>query len=231
MPRPTKFELVDKIYRNALAALVFAVARQKVCHEPFSEHVKEAARNFMEAYESGQAVYKDNQWLVDRTFDEAITALVDAAVGQNVPSGPYSEHVYDAARIVAESYEDAVAVHSYRLTDLDEYEAERERRREIGLTIDPAAAEKIRWGADVSDPYDMLDPEKFHENCYGNVSLARNPGGLWVYCGDLPEATDELLWPRKQRTPEAEALLAKLELLAANNWEGFEHDSDASDRS
>jgi hypothetical protein len=201
MPRPTKFELVDKIYKNALTALVFAVSRQKVRREPFNDPVKEAAWNFMEAYQSGQAIYKDNQWLVDRNFDDAIAALVDAAVGQNVPRGPYSEHIYDAARIVAESYQDAMAVHSYRLTDLEEYEAERERRREIGLTIDPATAEKIRWHADVNDPYAMLDPAKHHENCYGGELFARNPGGEWVWRGDLPNATDEVLWPTKQPTP------------------------------
>jgi hypothetical protein len=134
MPRPTKIELVDKMYRNALAALVFAVAEQKMPRERYSQPIKAAAWNLVKAYQSRQAVYKDNQWVVDNNFDDTITALVDAAVGQNVPRGPYSEHVYDAARNLVEGYQAGRAVQNYcRLTNLKEYEAERERRREIGL--------------------------------------------------------------------------------------------------
>jgi hypothetical protein len=199
MPRPTKFELADKMYKNALTALGLAVVGQRMPREPYSKPIKDAAWNLVEAYRSGQAVYKHNQWLVDKNFDDAITALVDAAVDQNVPRGPYSEHVYDAARNVVESYKDAEAVDSYRLTDLEEYKAERERRREIGLTIDPATAETMFWYADMIDPYDILDPKKYNENCCGRVRAARNPGGQWVAFEDLPEATCEALWKRDGR--------------------------------
>jgi hypothetical protein len=100
MPRPTKRELVEKLYKNALTELVFAVVGQKLPREPYSEPIKDAAWNLVEAFQAGQAVHKDDYQFVDKNFDDAITALVDAAVGQNVPSGPYSEHVYDAARVL-----------------------------------------------------------------------------------------------------------------------------------
>ena len=92
-----------------------------------------------------------------------------------MPRGPYSDHVYEAARNVAETYEDAAASYYYRLTDIDEYEAELERRRQIGLTIDPATAETMFWYADVNDPYDILD-EKYHGNVMVYEYFARNPG-------------------------------------------------------
>ena len=57
----------------------------------------------MEAYQAGQAVYKDDCAVVGKNYDDAIAALVVAVAGQNVPRGPYSEHVYEAARNVAES--------------------------------------------------------------------------------------------------------------------------------
>jgi len=52
------------------------------------------------------------------------------------------------------------------------------------------------WYADVSDPYDILDQEMFHEHCYGRVRAARNAGGQWVVLEDLPEATHKALWKR-----------------------------------
>jgi hypothetical protein len=55
---------------------------------------------------------------------------------------------------------------NYRITDMDEYNAEIERRRQLGLTIDPATAETTFWFADISDPYDILDP-KHHEGQVG----------------------------------------------------------------
>src|SRR6476659_10892268 len=77
--------------------------------------------------------------------------------------------------------------------------AERERLRQIGLTIDPAIAETMFWYADVSDPYDILDQQIYNEDCYGRVRAARNPGGKWVAFEDLPEATCEALWQRDGR--------------------------------
>ena len=49
----------------------------------------------MEAFQAG-AVYQDFHWLVDKNADDAITALVDALVGENVPRGPYNEDIYEA---------------------------------------------------------------------------------------------------------------------------------------
>ena len=187
------------MYKNALTALCLAVLGQRISGEPYREPIKNAARKLVKAYRRGQAVYKNNQWLVDKNFDHAITALVGAAFGQNVSRGPYREHVYDAARNVVESYKDAEAVYAYRLTDHEEYKAERERLRQIGLTIDPAIAETMFWYADVSDPYGILDPEKYNEDCCGRVHAARSPGGKWVIFEDLPEATQKALWKRDGR--------------------------------
>ena len=196
MPRPTKYELVDKIYRYAVAELVAAVAGQKPpCGWHHSGPIKAAGRNLVEAYQAGQAVYKDDCEVVGKNYDDAIEALVVAVAGQNVPRGPYSEHVYEAARNVAESYEDAAAVYHHKLTDLEEYKAELERRRQIGLTIDPATAEKMCWYADMGDRYGILD-KKHHEGCVSGEYFARNPGGEWVNFGDLPEATANALWPK-----------------------------------
>ena len=75
--------------------------------------------------------------------------------------------------------------------------AERERLREIGVTIDPAIAETMFWYGDASDPYGILDQEMFDEHCYGRVQTARNPGGEWVAFDDLPETTYEALSKRE----------------------------------
>ena len=153
----------------------------------------------MEAYQAGQAVYKDDCAVVGKNYDDAIAALVVAVAGQNVPRGPYSEHVYEAARNVAESDEDAAAVYNDHLTDLEEYKAELERRRQIGLTIDPATAEKMCWYADMGDRYGILG-KKHHEGCVSDEYFARNPGGEWVNFCDLPEATAKALWPKSWRS-------------------------------
>jgi hypothetical protein len=194
--RPTKYELVGKIYKYAVAELVVAVAGQKPpCGWHNSGPIIEAGRKLMEAYQAGQAVYKDDCAVVGKNYDDAIAALVGAIVGQDVPRGPYSEHVYEAARNVAESYEDAAAVYNGKLTDLEEYKAELERRRQIGLTIDPDTAEKMCWYADMGDRYGILD-KKHHEGCVSDEYFARNPGGEWVNFCDLPEATAKALWPK-----------------------------------
>ena len=76
-----------------------------------------------------------------------------------------------------------------------------ERRRQIGLTIDPATAETTFWWTDVIDPYDILDP-KHHAGSAGRTRFARNPGasnGDWVDFNDLPEATRKALWERDGR--------------------------------
>ena len=90
------------------------------------------------------------------------------------------------------------ANYEYKITDLKEYEAEVERRRQIGLTIDPTTAETMFWWADCSDPYHLLD-ESHKSGCVGRVQLARHPGAPnrdWVEFGDLPEATYDALYKR-----------------------------------
>ena len=94
------------------------------------------------------------------------------------------------------------------MTDLDEYEAELARRRQIGLTIDPAHAETTVRVVDLSDPYDILD-ESHHVERRVREYFARNPGGDWVHFGDLPNATDDALWERDRR---------KLVELDLNDW-------------
>src|SRR5436189_298706 len=98
-----------------------------------------------------QAVYKDNCTVVGKNYDDAIEELVVAVAGQNVPRGSYSEPVYMAAHHVLEAYQTGL------------YAAGVEHRRQIGLTIDPATAETMCWYADVSEPYDILDRQIFHE--------------------------------------------------------------------
>ena len=196
MSYKTRYELVDTIYEHAIAALVAAVVGQKLSREPYSEPIKEAAWNLVTAFKAG-AVFKDNYlWLVDKKADDAITALVEALVGENVAPGPYSDDVYWAVAKFVYAYRASEEMGNCLITDLDEYEAERERLRQIGLTIDPVTAETMFWYADVSDPYDILDREMYNENCYGRVRAARNPGGKWVAFEDLPEATREALWKR-----------------------------------
>jgi hypothetical protein len=85
-----------------------------------------------------------------------------------------------------------------RITDIDEANAEIERRRKIGLTIDPAIAETSCWHEDFNDPYDDND-EEFHEGQIDHMYFARNPGGEWVRWLDLPKATVAVLWPGEER--------------------------------
>jgi len=195
MRQQTRHELVEKIYKHAVAALVVAVGSEKLPGEPYSEPIKEAAWNLVKAFQAGQAVYKDNHWLVHKNVDDTIKALVYALVGRNVPRGPYSEHVYKAAAKFVHAYRAGQEMENCRITDFDEYKAEVERRRQIGLTIDPATAETMFWFADMNDPYDILD-EEYHEGQYGRERFARNPGGVWVDFNDLPEATHKALWRR-----------------------------------
>ena len=207
----TRYEVVDTIYRHAIARLVVAIAGQKVPREPYSRPINDAGYNLVKAFEAG-AVYKPYQWLVDKKADDAITSLVEALIGENVAGGPYSDDVYWAAAKFVYAYRAKQEMQNCRITDFDEYWAERERLRQIGLTIDPATAETTWRYEDLNDPYDILD-EEYHEGQVGREYFARNPGGEWVYCGDLPEATSELLWPTR-RTIETEALVAEFFLLS-----------------
>jgi hypothetical protein len=82
-----------------------------------------------------------------------------------------------------------------------EHEVEVERRRQIGLTIDPTTAETRTSREYVGDPYDILGPEYHQPEIDGTSPLirhcfARNPGASnddWVNFDDLPEATRKAL--------------------------------------
>ena len=146
----------------------------------------------------------DDYSRVNKNQDDAIANLVDLVLGEHQESPPkrYSDLVYKAAWKVAESCKELDAIYNYRITDLDEYKAERERRRQIGLTIDPATAETMFWWADVNDPYCILDENKYHEGCVGREHFARHPGAAshdWVDFYDLPETTRKALWERDGR--------------------------------
>ena len=214
---------VDDELDDAITALVRTVVPHYV---PFSEYVYHGekvlatARNIAEAYKSGQAVYKDDCWLIDTNFDDAITALIDVVVGEKarhtrlagiehgaepsptaLPRGPYSEPVYEAARNVAETSWRSTPFYFYRLTDIAEYEAELERRRQLGLTINPATAETGFWWVNSNDPYKILD-EKYHGNVMVYEYFVRNPGASqkdWVHLYDLPRATRTAFRARDKR--------------------------------
>jgi hypothetical protein len=143
---------------------------------------------------------EDDYKLVNKNQDEAIAKLVDVVLRerQQVVGAKYSEPVYKAAWKLVEACKALEAVYHKRLTDVDEYKAEVERRRQIGLTIDPATAETTFWWADMHDPYRILD-RKFHVDAVGREQFARHPGASkddWVDFNDLPEATHKALWER-----------------------------------
>jgi hypothetical protein len=73
-------------------------------------------------------------------------------------------------------------------------------RKEAGKQIDPETAE-VEWTyAQTLDPYGV-DPE-LPEECQqvGREYFARSPGGdVWVWFGDLPDATRDALW-RKHKS-------------------------------
>jgi len=138
---------------------------------------------------------------VNKNQDDAIAELVDAVVGREVPRAPYGDLVYKAALKLVDACKALDAVYNYRLTDFEEYKAEVERRRQIGLTIDPDTAETTSWKADINDPYGILDREKFHEGYVDRAMFARNPGGEWVDFSNLPAATINAICERDKRLP------------------------------
>jgi hypothetical protein len=80
-----------------------------------------------------------------------------------------------------------------------------EIRKEAGLQIDPETA-KVRWEyAQTMDPYGV-DPDLPEElQQAGREYFARAPGsGIWVWFGDLPEATRDALWRRPTAGSEGE---------------------------
>jgi hypothetical protein len=70
-------------------------------------------------------------------------------------------------------------------------------RKEAALRVDPEAAEVDWTYGQILDPYGV-DPDLPQEcQCIGRVYFARSPGSaVWVWFGDLPEATRDRLWAR-----------------------------------
>jgi len=70
-------------------------------------------------------------------------------------------------------------------------------RKEAAREIDPETA-LVWWDyRQVCDPYGV-DPDLPEEcQCIGREYFARSPGSaVWVWFGDLPEATHDRLWAR-----------------------------------
>jgi hypothetical protein len=146
---------------------------------------------------------EDDCKLADKNLDDAIANLLGAAPPgiDDKKEGRFSERFYELVWKLVEAGNAVKTVYNYKITDIEEYKAEIERRRQIGLTIDPAVAETMFWWADGGDPYHILD-EKYHYGCIGREQFARHPGASnsdWVNFDELPEATREALWKRDGR--------------------------------
>ena len=82
-----------------------------------------------------------------------------------------------------------------RLMDLADHDAEVERRRQIGLTINPFTAEMTTWQTDSSVPYNILDEKDPVEEEFTRHYFARHPGGItWVRFSDLPKKNRDIFW-------------------------------------
>jgi hypothetical protein len=70
-------------------------------------------------------------------------------------------------------------------------------RQAVGLHIDPETAEVDCIYAQTLDPYGDLPnlPEEYQQ--VGREYFARSPGSdVWVWFGDLPDATRDALWDK-----------------------------------
>ena|SRR5258707_749152 len=87
---------------------------------------------------------------------------------------------------------------STMMTD-EEREAWLAIRKEAGLEIDPETAE-VEWTYALTlDPYGVYPelPEELQQ--VGRGYFARSPGSdVWVWDGDLPEATRDALWKKRR---------------------------------
>jgi hypothetical protein len=76
-------------------------------------------------------------------------------------------------------------------------------RKEAGLNIDPETAE-VEWTyVQILDPYGVNPdlPEEYQQ--VGQQYFARSPGSdVWVWFGDLPEATRSALWEKPEKKLE-----------------------------
>jgi hypothetical protein len=73
-------------------------------------------------------------------------------------------------------------------------------RRSVGLHIDPETAEVSWIFAQTLDPYGDLPnlPEEHWQ--VGREYFARSPGSnVWIWFGDLPEATCDALWKKRMK--------------------------------
>ena len=141
--------------------------------------------------------------LANKNQDDAIATLVATVLSEPKNEGVprYTEAVYKAAWKIVEACQAVQATYGYKIADIEEYETEIERRRQIGLTINPATAVTMFWYADAFDPYNICD-EKLHSGQVGRERFARHPDASWrdwVDFGDLPEATRNALWERDGR--------------------------------
>ena len=174
MPREDDYKLVNKNQDDAIAELVDAVlgGRREVRSKKYGELVYKAAWKVTDACQAPMPT-EGNYELVNKNPDDAIAELVDAVLGERREVRParHGELVYQVAWKVAEACKALNAVYNYRLTDIEEYKAEVERRRQIGLTIDPATAETMFWWADIHDPYDILDPRSIMKDSPAGSTL------------------------------------------------------------
>jgi hypothetical protein len=67
-------------------------------------------------------------------------------------------------------------------------------RKEAGPRIDPEVAEVASWHAYIIDPYGVCSNLPKEAQCFGRQWFARSPrSDVWVFCEDLPTATQEAL--------------------------------------
>ena len=70
-------------------------------------------------------------------------------------------------------------------------------RKEAALKIDPETAEVFWDYREVEDPYCVVPDFPKELSCVGREYFARSPGSdVWVWFGDLPEATASALWEK-----------------------------------
>jgi hypothetical protein len=70
-------------------------------------------------------------------------------------------------------------------------------RKEAGPKIDPETAEVFCDYTEVGDPYCVHPDFPEEHSCVGREYFARSPGSdIWVWFGDLPDATASALWEK-----------------------------------
>ena len=73
-------------------------------------------------------------------------------------------------------------------------------RKEAGRKIDPETADVMWTYAQTGDPYDLYPPVEGPGHQVGREYFARSPGSeIWVWFGDLPQATHDALWEKHKR--------------------------------